>query len=195
MLNVEYHSRQSNSSRGGTQTGGRDGGRNHRGGRGGRNGRGGGRGRSGGSGPSPFAGGWGGVSPWQMNYPLQRGLLPLPPAMAQWPYNTINRNPQQYWPNSAPNNSTWPNNNAVQSPRAMYSIAQPTMQPHTMQFFRYPFNADQATSLPQAFSSMSLQDLGNSEWYMDTRATAHLHNNPCILNSFSNKCIFVCDSR
>lgn len=122
-----------------------------------------------------------------MNYPLQCVLLLLPPTMAQWPNNkTFNRNPQQYWPNLAPNNSTWPNNNAVEYPQAMYLAAQPTMQPHTIPFFQYPSNTDQATPLPQAFSSMSLQDTKNSKWYMDTGATAHLRHNPSILNSFSN---------
>lgn len=70
----------------------------------------------------------------------------------------------------------------------MYSAAQPSMQPHTMQFFQYPSNTDQATSLPQAFSSLTLQDLANSERYMDIRANAHLHSIRGILYSFSNKC-------
>ncbi|KAI3792415.1 hypothetical protein L2E82_06292 [Cichorium intybus] len=35
--------------------------------------------------------------------------------------------------------------------------------------------SDQPTTLPQAFNSMSLQDPGNADWYMDTGATTHLH--------------------
>lgn len=35
---------------------------------------------------------------------------------------------------------------------------------------------------------MTLQDPRNADWYMDTGATAHLHANPGILNSFSNNC-------
>ena len=35
---------------------------------------------------------------------------------------------------------------------------------------------------------MSLQDPGNADWFMDTGATAHLHNDTGILKSFSDKC-------
>ncbi|GJR15506.1 hybrid signal transduction histidine kinase M [Tanacetum coccineum] len=33
---------------------------------------------------------------------------------------------------------------------------------------------DQATTLPQAFNAMTVQDYGDSGWYMDTGATSHL---------------------
>nr|GEW26805.1 cytochrome P450 [Tanacetum cinerariifolium] len=38
----------------------------------------------------------------------------------------------------------------------------------------YGPDVDQATSLPQAFNAMTVQDYGDSGWYMDTDATAHI---------------------
>ncbi|KAJ9546350.1 hypothetical protein OSB04_018893 [Centaurea solstitialis] len=42
---------------------------------------------------------------------------------------------------------------------------------------------DQATSLPELFSSMTLQDPGTTNWYMDTGATDHVHADSGILHS------------
>ncbi|KAJ9566982.1 hypothetical protein OSB04_002948 [Centaurea solstitialis] len=42
---------------------------------------------------------------------------------------------------------------------------------------------DQATSLPELFSSMSLQDPDAANWHMDTGATDHVHANSGILHS------------
>lgn len=47
---------------------------------------------------------------------------------------------------------------------------------------------DQPTALPQEFNTMTLQDLNNADWYMDTRATTHLHADSNILKYFSNTC-------
>ena len=46
--------------------------------------------------------------------------------------------------------------------------------------------SDQPTSLPHLFNTMTLNDLGNSGWVMDTGATDHVHTNRGILNSVSN---------
>ncbi|KAL4578860.1 hypothetical protein LXL04_014991 [Taraxacum kok-saghyz] len=42
--------------------------------------------------------------------------------------------------------------------------------------------SEQPTTLPQAFSTMNLQDPGNQHWYMDIRATAHLNNDPGLFD-------------
>ncbi|KAL4555611.1 hypothetical protein LXL04_038235 [Taraxacum kok-saghyz] len=72
-------------------------------------------------------------------------------------------------------------------PQAFLAAGQPPYQPNTWPFFP---PSDQPTALPQAFSTMSLQDPHNAEWFMDTGATAHLHNDTGILKSFSNTCSF-----
>ncbi|KAL4571174.1 hypothetical protein LXL04_017925 [Taraxacum kok-saghyz] len=59
-------------------------------------------------------------------------------------------------------------------------------QPNNMQYLRYP--SDRSTTLPQAFSTMSLQDPDNAVWYMNTVAITHLYVDPTTLKSFSNKC-------
>ncbi|KAJ9560829.1 hypothetical protein OSB04_005989 [Centaurea solstitialis] len=46
---------------------------------------------------------------------------------------------------------------------------------------------DQATALPELFNTMSLNDPGSTDWYMDTRATDHVHTNAGILNSILDK--------
>lgn len=61
-----------------------------------------------------------------------------------------------------------------------------SQQPNSQKVFQYP--PDQLTTLSQAFRSMSLQDLGNTDWYMDTGATAHLHADPGSLKFLINKC-------
>ncbi|GJR82824.1 ribonuclease H-like domain-containing protein [Tanacetum coccineum] len=48
---------------------------------------------------------------------------------------------------------------------------------------------DQATTLPQAFNTMTLHDHGDSGWYMDTGATSHLASDTSKLTSVSNKSI------
>lgn len=65
---------------------------------------------------------------------------------------------------------------------------QPIYHPNDFQFFQYTPFADQATTLPQAFNTMTFQDPGNKNWFMDTGATAHLNNDAGILNSVTNKC-------
>ncbi|GJS64938.1 ribonuclease H-like domain-containing protein [Tanacetum coccineum] len=45
---------------------------------------------------------------------------------------------------------------------------------------------DQATSLPQAFNAMTVQDYGDSGWYMDTGATSHLASDTGKLTTISN---------
>ncbi|GJS23364.1 hypothetical protein Tco_0451996, partial [Tanacetum coccineum] len=69
-------------------------------------------------------------------------------------------------------------------PRA---VAQPsyTWGPHVV----YGPYVDQATTLSQAFNAMTVQDFGDSSWYMDTGATSHLASNACKLTSISNNSI------
>lgn len=45
---------------------------------------------------------------------------------------------------------------------------------------------DEPTSLPQAFTNMTFNDHGASEWYMDTGATSHLTSNAGILKTIFN---------
>ncbi|GJY51006.1 ribonuclease H-like domain-containing protein [Tanacetum coccineum] len=45
----------------------------------------------------------------------------------------------------------------------------------------------QETALPQAFSTLTLQDFGNEGWNMDTGATLHLNSNANNLSSIFNK--------
>ncbi|GJY34363.1 hypothetical protein Tco_0418832 [Tanacetum coccineum] len=53
----------------------------------------------------------------------------------------------------------------------------------------YGSYVDQATTLSQAFNTMTLQDHGDSGWYMDTGATSHLASDTSKLTSVSNKSI------
>lgn len=170
VLNTEHQNRTENSR--GNNSGGRGGGRNHRGGaRGGRSGgRGSGRqGRAGGGNqfaPNQF--GWGGgFFPWSMTFPTstmqQRGLLPISSAQqAQWYSSANTRHPHM---------NHWPTPSSAQQ-QAFFSTAS---QPHDVQSVPYLTTQDQPTILPQAFNTLSLQDPGNADWYMDTGATAHLH--------------------
>nr|GEV49903.1 ribonuclease H-like domain-containing protein [Tanacetum cinerariifolium] len=45
---------------------------------------------------------------------------------------------------------------------------------------------DQETTLPQALNAMTVQDYGDSGWYMDTEATSHLASNTGKLTTISN---------
>nr|GEW86225.1 ribonuclease H-like domain-containing protein [Tanacetum cinerariifolium] len=45
---------------------------------------------------------------------------------------------------------------------------------------------DQETTLPQALNAMTIQDYGDSGWYMDTGATSHLTSNTGKLTTISN---------
>ncbi|GJX25154.1 hypothetical protein Tco_0231450, partial [Tanacetum coccineum] len=47
---------------------------------------------------------------------------------------------------------------------------------------------DQATTLLQAFNAMTVQDYGDSGWYMDTGATSHLASDAGKLTTISNNC-------
>lgn len=50
----------------------------------------------------------------------------------------------------------------------------------------YGSYVDQATTLPQAFNAMTVQDYGDSRWYMDFEATSHLASDTGKLTSISN---------
>lgn len=52
---------------------------------------------------------------------------------------------------------------------------------------QYPPNSE-STTLPQAFTTMNLQEPGSADWYMDIGATAHLHADSGTIKSCSNKC-------
>ncbi|XP_042756670.2 LOW QUALITY PROTEIN: retrovirus-related Pol polyprotein from transposon RE1 [Lactuca sativa] len=107
-----------------------------------------------------------------------RGLLPSPPIQ-QFP-----------WPNNQYSNSQhqWPNSNLAHQ-QALFSMSQqPNNQSNSWQWFQYPNNMDQPTTLPQTFNTMTLQDPNNADWYMDTGATAHLHADSSSLKSFKHKC-------
>ncbi|CAH1427507.1 unnamed protein product [Lactuca virosa] len=173
ILTTEHQNQRGQNQRGENQCGGsRGGGRNQRGGgSGGRNGgsRGGrqSRGDAGVFSRSPNNWGKGASYPWSttQSQQHQRGLLPHPPThQAQWT-NTANSSFPQHWLNLNP----------VQ-PNSMFFLSM-AQQPNNWQWFQCPNNMDQPTTLPQAFNSMTLQDPGNTDWYMDTGETAHLHAN------------------
>ncbi|KAJ9535086.1 hypothetical protein OSB04_un001838 [Centaurea solstitialis] len=181
ILNANHNYRgqslnRSNSSSNSGHNSGRGGGK--RGGRGGRSGgRGDGRQQQGGGGypPASYGSGWGGWSFQPTTFPpsIQQhrpfnppgGLLPTPQHMAQW----SNHVPQQ----QRQNHQTWPTSTgSVQQPFSSHQTQQQQAfiagQPNTWQWYNFPNATDQPTALPQAFSSMTLQDPGNADWYMDT---------------------------
>lgn len=72
--------------------------------------------------------------------------------------------------------------------QALLSSGSSPYLPNTWSFAQQFNTSDQATTLQQAFSTMSLQDLGTIEWYMDTVETAHRYTDLGILNSYNDKC-------
>ena len=74
------------------------------------------------------------------------------------------------------------------TPTAFGPSTYPTGTPHVTwgpQVVYGPY-VDQATTLPQAFNAMTVQDYGDSGWYMDFGATSHLALDTGKLTSISN---------
>ncbi|XP_010451375.1 PREDICTED: uncharacterized protein LOC104733499 [Camelina sativa] len=110
-------------------------------------------------------------SPWP--YPPQYGA---PPSFPPPPYP-----PTYSPPYGAPRGSTGP-----------YPHSRPHSEAHYVQT-PYPMQpmgtTPQLTTLPQAFSTMTLQDPTGTSWVMDTGATNHIANQPGTLRSLFNKSI------
>ncbi|KAI3780426.1 hypothetical protein L2E82_10407 [Cichorium intybus] len=107
------------------------------------------------------------------NGPFQQGLLPNPNG-GQNPAFANGAGPRQ------------------QQTQQSYTDGSSAQQSH--QFFASQPQAYQAqqqgvepTALPQMFNTMTLNDSGQADWYMDTGATSHLHSNAGILKSVSDK--------
>ncbi|KAL4588677.1 hypothetical protein LXL04_001570 [Taraxacum kok-saghyz] len=166
-----------------------------RGGRGGRNGRGGrGGGRTGGrqqqhqnNGGGSYTGGQrqqqqrpGGGTPWVFGWfqpnqqQQQAGLLPNPPGQPIQQVPSGQRQPPVQ----------------AQQPHQFFSPRQPPNGFPPQQAYFTPQSAPpqntELTSLPEMFNTMSLNDPGQSEWFMDTGATSHLHSDAGILKSVSD---------
>lgn len=64
----------------------------------------------------------------------------------------------------------------------------PQLQPNRLSSFLHQSKTNNLGLInpllsPQMFNAMSFSDLGNVGWYIDTRATSHLHSNAIILSS------------
>lgn len=94
-----------------------------------------------------------------------------------WPNTTIQ---QPFMPTISAQQVGWPTSQMLQSQQGI--IGPPPQVSHGY------FN--QATAIPQAFSTMSLQDPGNADWNMDTGATDHLTSETGNLTTVYNKRIY-----
>lgn len=94
------------------------------------------------------------------------------------------------------NSTRQPNRGTTGTPGLGTSVGQ-QVHAHVAQFGNSGYNSGhgdwnstQETALPQAFSTLTLQDFGDAGWNMDTGASLHLTSNANNLSSIFNERIF-----